>query len=135
MRVGVLADNGYEWIVLDLAVLEFGWQVVGFPDPFANQNVDEFAEQFDLALLFVNKVAAVDGPPREWICELQELSGNPSGKKRRSNAAISTEQDDLTLHFSSGSTGLLKCLAGSRLGTEDFIQGYWDLFPWQNSDA
>lgn len=135
MRIGVLADNSYEWIVLDLAALDFGCQVVGLPDPFAKQNVDEFAAQYDLALLFVNKAAAVEGPAREWICELQDLAANTPGKKRRSHAGIYGQADDLTLHFSSGSTGLLKCLVGSRLGTEDFIQGYWDLFPWQNSDA
>jgi long-chain acyl-CoA synthetase len=136
MRIGVLADNSYEWIVLDLATLEFGCHLVAFPEPFAKNDLDELADQFELALLFVTKLPAPNGHSREWICELQDLSGNSSEKKkRRSNSRTSTQPDDLTLHFSSGSSGILKCLAGSRLGTEAFIQGYWDLFPWLHDDA
>src|SRR5436305_4686895 len=135
MRVGVLAENSYEWIVLDLAALEFGCLLVAFADAFASRNVDELADQFELALLFVSKLPA-DGSPRKWICELQDLAGHTPGKRNvHSNARICDQPDDLTLHFSSGSSGILKCLVGSRLGTEAFIQGYWDIFPWINSDA
>jgi long-subunit acyl-CoA synthetase (AMP-forming) len=132
MRIGVIADNSYEWIVLDLATLELGCRLVAFPEAFAANDSDQLADQYDLALLFVNKPSTA----QEWICELSDLSGNAvTPKKRRSTAATGDQSDDLTLHFSSGSTGMLKCLVGSRLGTEDFIQGYWDLFPWLNSDA
>lgn len=132
MRIGVIADNSYEWIVLDLAALELGCCLVAFPDAFAANDSDQLADQYDLALLFVNKRSTA----QEWICELSDLSGNAvTPKKVRSAAATCDQQDDLTLHFSSGSTGILKCLVGSRLGTEAFLQGYWDLFPWLNSDA
>jgi len=135
MRVGVLADNSYEWIVLDLAALEFGCLLVAFPDAFASRNVDELADQFELALLFVSKLPA-ESSSREWICEMQDLAGNtPAKRNARSAARVCDQPDDLTLHFSSGSSGILKCLVGSRLGTEAFIQGYWDIFPWINSDA
>ena len=136
MRIGVLADNSYQWIVLDLATLQSGCLLVGFPDAFARHDIDELAERFELALLFVNKRPATEEPAREWMCELQELAGNSPEKKRiRNSTGNSAEPDDLTLHFSSGSSGILKCLMGSRLGTQAFIQGYWDLFPWLHSDA
>jgi long-chain acyl-CoA synthetase len=128
----VIADNSYEWIVLDLAALDLGCCLVAFADAFAANDLDQLADQYDLALLFVNKRSTA----QEWICELSDLSGNAvTPRKSRGAAATCDQQDDLTLHFSSGSTGILKCLVGSRLGTEAFIQGYWDLFPWLNSDA
>src|SRR5205823_4830048 len=122
----------YEWIVLDLATLELKCRLVAFPEAFAADDLDQLAEQYELALLFVSKPSAT----REWICELPHLGKNAAeGKKKRAAARVCDQPDDLTLHFSSGSSGILKCLVGSRLGTEAFIQGYWDLFPWINSDA
>lgn len=132
MRIGLLADNSYEWIVLDLATLELRCRLVAFPDAFVTNNPDQLADQYNLALLFLNKRST----EQEWICELSDLSGNTvAPRKKRGAAGITGQPDDLTLHFSSGSSGVLKCLVGSRLGTEDFVQGYWDLFPWLNSDA
>ena len=131
MRIGVLADNSYEWIVLDLATIELNCRLVAFPEAFAGENLDQLAERYELSLLFLNKPAAQD-----WICQLPNLTGDsPGEKKRRGSARIDGYEDDLTLHFSSGSSGILKCLVGSKLGTEAFVQGYWDLFPWLNSDV
>src|SRR5438046_8362673 len=58
MRVGVLADNSYEWIVLDLATLELKCRLVAFPEAFAADDVDQLAEHYELALLFVSKPSA-----------------------------------------------------------------------------
>lgn len=132
-RIGVLAGNSYEWIVLDLAALDLGCRLVALPDGFAGHSPEELAGQFSLALLFVDE--APKGSP-SWVCELRELaSGASSGKAVRGEAEVCDGPDDLTLHFSSGSTGTLKCLVGSRLGTEEFVQGYWDIFPWQTDDV
>lgn len=130
-RIGVLAGNCHEWLVLDLAALDLGCRLVALPEGFAGQKPEDIAGQFSLALLFVDEAPA-EGP--RWVCGLRELNGEgPSGRAARA-VEICDRPDDLTLHFSSGSTGTLKCLVGSRLGTEDFIQGYWDIFPWQTSD-
>ena len=137
MRIGVLAGNSYAWIVLDLAALDLGCRLVAFPDAFTSTTMNELAVQFDLALMFVDKIPA-DGISQEgqWICELQALlSGSPAENRISSHALVCDGPDDLTLHFSSGSSGTLKCLVASRLGTEAFIQGYWDIFPWLNSDV
>jgi long-chain acyl-CoA synthetase len=137
MRIGVLADNSYEWIVLDLAALELGCLLVAFPDTFASRDMNELADQFELDLLFVASLP-VGSPSRahEWICELRNLAENAIGRKKKRSHALSYDHpDDLTMHFSSGSSGILKCLVGSRLGSEAFIQGYWDIFPWLNSDT
>src|SRR5690242_18102816 len=63
MRIGVIADNSYEWIVLDLAVLGLGCCLVAFPDAFAANDSDQLADQYDLALLFVNK----HSKDQQWI--------------------------------------------------------------------
>jgi long-chain acyl-CoA synthetase len=132
MRIGVFADNCYEWIVLDLAALELKCRLVAFAEAPAADEIDGLAERYELALLFLNQ------PPAEceWICRLSDLITNAAaGKKKRNGARTADQADDLTLHFSSGSSGILKCLVGSRLGTGAFIQGYWDLFPWLHSDV
>src|SRR5436309_15196375 len=79
MRVGVLADNSYEWIVLDLATLELKCRLVAFPEAFAADDVDQLAEQYELALLFVNKPSA----DRAWICELPNLGKNATDQKKK----------------------------------------------------
>ncbi|HEX7771356.1 MAG TPA: AMP-binding protein, partial [Pyrinomonadaceae bacterium] len=52
MHVGILADNCYEWILYDLALLRMRCVVVAFhPEEFANVSFSETADRYDLQLL------------------------------------------------------------------------------------
>lgn len=124
--VGVQARNDYEWLLLDLAVLEVGAVLLAFPE---DQPLDIAAEarRHRLCLFATDRPRAPRMPP--WIVELAALSrGAPAPGSARATEVEPPDPDLLTRTFSSGTSGYLKGLDISRRGTEvlidEFVQAY-----------
>ncbi len=145
-RVGLLAENSYEWVVYDLALLACGAISIPFPpEEFAQTSSDELARRYGLHLLLVSdrQRRAAEGR-REWLAPIQgdppapvrrrdPASGPPGGGRNRD--VFSLDPDVYTLVFSSGTSGKLKCLLISKRGTEAMIETFGRLYRFQPDDS
>ena len=132
--VGLLAENCYEWIVCELALLRAGCVSVCFsPEEFAHVPLAELGERYRLRLLIVSpKELARRKEQHEWVCP---LGGGAEIRPRDEPAGLPLDEDVFTLVFSSGTSGKLKCLMISRRGTEALIESFGGLYRFRPDDA
>lgn len=133
-RVGLLAPNSLEWVVHDLALLRLGVTSVAFPHELST-SWGELHERYDLDLLLVSSqdeqgaqqavgpVAFLDGGERQ----------RPALEPRAVRSADSGDSP-LSVTFSSGTSGALKTLKVSDLGTRSIIERFQSLFPFERDD-
>src|SRR5690554_4010866 len=62
-KIGVLGRNSYDFVVVELALLECGGVPVVFPDSFLSQDIDVLAATYELSLMLVD--AALAGNVRD----------------------------------------------------------------------
>ena len=135
MCVGLLAENCYEWIVCELALLRLNCVSVCFsPEEFQAQSLAELVDKYDLQLLIVSpKELARRNEQHPAVAKLtatgEDLPVCVDGKQSSLN------DDVFTLVFSSGTSGVLKCLMITRSGTEDLIESFGELYNFQPDDA
>jgi long-subunit acyl-CoA synthetase (AMP-forming) len=122
-RVGLLAPNCYLWLVNDLALQEIGAVRVAFVEEMATRASEELVSTWDLALLLRN------APPGEppLTCRL-DLAGDAPGIARQLSNPL-PDDPPLSLIFSSGSEGRLKCMEVDRLGVQDMVTEIGRSFP------
>jgi long-chain acyl-CoA synthetase len=144
MRVGLLSANSYAWIVCDLALLRMRCVNVSFPpDEFAESSLEELGERYSLHLLMVsgNELKRRGAKP-EWAA-LLDREDEDSVRARvsppeaicNSRRTTLSDPDLLTMVFSSGSTGRLKCIMMSRCGTEKWIVACGQKFTFRPDDS
>jgi long-subunit acyl-CoA synthetase (AMP-forming) len=143
MRVGLAAENCYEWVVLDLALINLRCVLVAFPlEEFARTTADELAERYALHLLLLSDNERKRRPEaREWITTLGAKNFGPV-TPRRPSFMLDVEGGDVqpldpdvyTLVFSSGTSGKMKCLLMSERGTAAVLEG-WGSFQFKSDDA
>ena len=117
MRVGIYAPNSYHWLVYDLALLNIGAVSVAFTDDFQGRLNEATLETYGVSLLLLSKNARHSFPKD---CKHIAFLDAPSPNARvleRSFLRHGDEDDHLSLVFSSGSSGRLKGLVISRMGT------------------
>lgn len=144
MRVGLLAENSYQWIVYDLALLELNCLSVSFPpEEFAATSLEDLGEKYALHLLLISKkerrrrLTAL-----AWVATIDD-EGNRNAHVRRfderagdgNRDVFSLDADVLTLAFSSGTSGMLKCLLISRRGTERWLSAFGEHFSFRPDDS
>lgn len=133
-RVGVLGENSYDWIVLDLACLAEGLVVVGF-DPVHPEITLELATQLRLAVLFTDQEELLDAAPfvlRLRVPSSHELSGVDPLPKWEPHRY---EKDDVVaIKFTSGSVNLPKAIAATRKSIDSSIGEVQRLFRHDSRD-
>jgi len=113
-RIGILAANGLEWVLLDLAALRLGAVTAGF-DPAKFDPDSALLARYGLKLLFTDRPAS--GTGIRPVSEVRGLAELPEGG--RSLPPVDYAADDVTtLKFTSGSTGEPKAL-GATVGSID----------------
>ncbi len=134
MRIGILAENCYEWVLCELACLNLGCVLVTFPpDEFAQCTFEEMADKYGLSILLVSKREKERRKAEfPWIscinegwhgkCVIHRHFDAPQSLKNQS--VFNLDSDIYTLVFSSGTTGRLKCILMSKRGTEELIDAY-----------
>ena len=135
MCVGLLAENCYEWIVCELALLRMNCVSVCFsPDEFKSRTLAELVEKYELQLLIVSAEELKRRNEQHEAVATLNTSGE--GIRPRLYAREgSLEEDVFTLVFSSGTSGVLKCLQITKSGTEELISGFGELYKFQPDDA
>jgi long-chain acyl-CoA synthetase len=106
-RIGILAANGLEWVLLDLAALRLGAVTAGFP-------VDQFTPdaallaRYDLAVLYTDRPCEAPG-----IRAMSEVRDAVGLRAVAPQPVTYAPGDTTTLKFTSGSTGVPKGLAAT----------------------
>ncbi len=130
-RIGILAANSAEWVLLDLAALRLGVQTAGFESGRFTAD-PALLTRYNLKLLFTDQPSTADGiMPMSLAMELASERGAmpvPPPVSYRTS-------DVTTIKFTSGSTGEPKGLgatAGSIDGSLRAVQGMFAHGPGDN---
>ncbi|HXP21345.1 MAG TPA: AMP-binding protein [Streptosporangiaceae bacterium] len=136
MRIGILASNCLEWVLLDLAALRLGAVTAGFepgkfdPDP-------ALLARYRLAVLFTDRgqehPRQPDGLGIRPIGDVASLipGADPAG----SLPAVRYEPEDITtIKFTSGSTGEPKGLAATVASIDGSISAVQEMFGHGDGD-
>lgn len=147
-RVGVLAANGLEWVLLDLACLRLGAVTAGFaPGQFTAG--PELLQQYGLSLLFTDTSAdtsgdtsadtsadaARPGAPEPGVRPVADVLRAADDAGLVAPPPVRWEPGDVTtLKFTSGSTGLPKGLAATVGSIDDSLAAVQELFEHGDGD-
>jgi long-subunit acyl-CoA synthetase (AMP-forming) len=127
-RIGILAPNTLEWVLLDLAALRLGAVTVGF-DPAKFDPDPALAGRYDLRLLFAANIrGAVAAPgralPMDAVGEL--VARTPERPEVR---PVSYAPGDVTaLKLTSGSTGEPKGMTASAGSIDSTLRAVQEMF-------
>ncbi|MEO6701182.1 MAG: AMP-binding protein [Jatrophihabitantaceae bacterium] len=113
-RIGVMAANSLEWVLLDLAAVRLRLVVAGFePAKFAAE--PDLVRRYQLALLFTDRpVPDSDGPAADRVRSIDEVAGLIEAAAQPLPEPRDYADDEvLTLKFTSGSSGQPKGLAAT----------------------
>ncbi|MFJ4503139.1 AMP-binding protein [Streptomyces sp. NPDC088864] len=116
-RIGILAANSLEWVLLDLAALRLKAQTAGF-EPGKFDPADDLTGRYGLTLLFTDRAAGVPGAvPMSEVRALSEPDGEAAGPPAPAPVTWGP-REVTTIKFTSGSTGTPKGL-GATAGSID----------------
>ncbi|MCY7364779.1 MAG: AMP-binding protein [Frankiaceae bacterium] len=124
-RVGIMAANGLEWVLLDLAAVRIGAVVAGlepgkFDDP---QIAAGLRARHRLALVFADRPVDLSG--HHPMALVMELAG---GDATAPPAVARGPREPFAVKFTSGSTGVPKSMTASTGSVEASIAGVQELF-------
>lgn len=126
MRVGILAENEYSWVVADIALISSGCISVAFPvGYFRSADWAELPARFGIQLLLIED-AFESQTQSHWVVPLRALREEVSTEQTWQALSMlqireCIEPDVFALAFSSGTSGKLKCLKISYSGVNAFL--------------
>jgi long-chain acyl-CoA synthetase len=129
-RIGILASNRLEWVLLDLAALRLGAVTAGFepgkfdPDP-------ALLDRYSLSVLFTDRPA--EGPRIRPVTDVGRLISEARPDIELPDAPYGPE-DPTTIKFTSGSTGEPKGIAATAGSIDASIGAVQDLFEHGDQD-
>jgi long-chain acyl-CoA synthetase len=127
-RIGILAKNCPEWILLDLAALRLKAVTAGFePGKFAP--TQELADRYRLAMMFTDQ--PVTGPD---ITSTKDVADLITASGRAIPVPEYAPTDATTIKFTSGSTGEPKGLAATVGSIDASINAVQDMFAHGGGD-
>lgn len=141
MRIGLRGHNSYEWLVLDLALLNLGAVPVALPVPdFKGRDNADICRQYGLSAVFAGKegrgasddvsVGALETVlDKPLTVEPLDPAPRPQGERLPAGDA-----EVFTLAFSSGTAGRVKCLLLAWPGVEALIEAHTRAYPFRRDD-
>jgi long-subunit acyl-CoA synthetase (AMP-forming) len=129
-RIGILAANTLEWVLLDLAALRLGAVTVGF-DPGKFEVERGLSARYGLRLFFTDRRVDVFGS--RPIGEVRQLAAqSAAGETLR---PMRYARDDVSaLKLTSGSTGVPKALTASVGSIDSALHAVQDMFAHRTAD-
>ena len=133
--VGILANNCYQWLVADLALIDLRAVCVALPtENFGKTPAVVLAERFDLRLLLTDQPQHL-AEGETWIADLARVDECAFQPRSSAGLDLGDRADLLSLSFSSGTSGKVKCLKFGRKGTSSLIVAFGRDFTFLPSDA
>lgn len=131
-RVGIIAPNSLEWVLLDLAVLKLGAVTAGFaPGRF---DPDELVDSFGLAVLFTPGAGA-EGPVRDLAVIADWARGtDPAAREHVPLHRGYDPADICAIKFTSGSTGMPKGLEATVASLNSSLNAVQEMFAHGDGD-
>ncbi|ADO72768.1 AMP-dependent synthetase and ligase [Stigmatella aurantiaca DW4/3-1] len=135
MRVGVLACNCYEWIVLDLALVSLRCEIVALTSAQLHGDLEAIAVEQELStvLLVGNGTPISRFAHLEWV--VAENARGPIPLRVGSPRQADPEWTAPFRVFSSGSTGTPRCISVPRAGMEQCIEELKETYAFDASDT
>lgn len=126
-RIGIIAANRAEWVLLDLAALRLRAVTAGF-EPGKFEPGEELAARYRLAVLFTDYPAGVVASGR--VRPMSDVHALIEDGRRRPPVPAPVYQpgDVTTIKFTSGSTGEPKGLAATAGSIDSSISAVQDMF-------
>lgn len=124
-RVGILAANGLEWALLDLAALLIKAQTAGFePGKFIPSA--DLADRYGLDLLYTS--AAIPGDAPSSVLPIAEISAYAREQPAALDPVEYGPGECATVKFTSGSTGIPKGLEATVGSIDSSLGAVQDMF-------
>ncbi len=133
-KIGILAENSYEYVVIDITCLVGGWISVLFHETYFSKQSDTIIDKYNLDLLIVHK-KYIDKKNDEKVIYIEDLLETISGVqgqiplKKHFN-----ELDVFSVTFTSGTTGSPKALRIKPKGLQDLLTGINEIFSFYSED-
>lgn len=124
MRVGIRAQNCYEWLVHDLALIELRAVSVAFTDDFAPARSEELCDRYALSLMLVSSSERGRHPTDARHVATIDGDNGTIRARDQSEPATDTGFDRPFLIFSSGSSGGVKGMILNRSGVEANVDAF-----------
>lgn len=129
-RIGLQGENSYAWLVWNFALVTANYVPVNFTEDHIDRLPEDLIHEHELWLLVTDRHAS---NPSNSIVDLHEYNA-PIKLDTTRTGAIESNQDILTLVFSSGTTGHLKGLIISKSGTENILQQFIEAYSITDED-
>ncbi len=129
-RIGILAANRLEWVLLDLAALRLGAVTAGFEPAKFDPDPDLLA-RYELQLLFTDRGEA--GGRIRPIADVADLVASASTSASLPPVEYGPK-DATTIKFTSGSTGVPKGLAATVGSIDSSINAVQEMFGHADGD-
>jgi long-chain acyl-CoA synthetase len=129
-RIGVMAANCIEWVVIDLAILKLGAVTIGFDVGRFDATIP--LERYDVRLMFVER--GIDHPQ---VIDLATVAAWMNGTDEAAIEPLHegyAGDDIFAIKFTSGSTGPPKGMEASVAGVNDSLTSVQEMFQHRDGD-
>jgi long-chain acyl-CoA synthetase len=128
--VGIAADNSLQWIRYDLALNQLGAICVAIPQALFIDQQKVLINRFELSLLLLSQTNSdlYQGDKRHVINIERDLIEQVFDCREITKSTLGFVDDEVSVTFSSGSSGNIKALVISKNGASEQIKAYQDMF-------
>jgi long-chain acyl-CoA synthetase len=131
-RIGVLAQNGIAWVIIDLAVLKIGAITVGFD--FGKFDIDNALSSYGLSRLCVDETTADDPRVLNTETVMQWATGDNRSRQAVPLHGGYRPNQPCAIKFTSGSTAQAKGLEASVSSINDSLSSVQRMFQHGEGD-
>jgi len=134
-RIGLLAQNCYEWIVIDIACLIGGYITVPFHSTTYEAELENVVERYDLKVIFADKEGMKKLAVQIPVIDMFTLKETIQKQTNIIEYCASLEAEDkFSIVFTSGTTSIPKAIELKVKTYDDFLINVHRMFQFSRED-